>query len=179
MLKILKALISYTGYLIKHKYYVYIFGRKLGLNRTQLLKHDISKFKPRSFLAYAFYFYGPIPATELEMALRKRNFKKAWRKHVNNEPHHWEYYWSYDGVSHNVESIPIEFLLEMIADWHGASKINSNSDDWDISFWYNQYNWEPRFSSDTYWSLRNQMERLGYNFDTNDRIFRTGKLEIK
>lgn len=43
--------------LLKHKYYVFIAGRKLGIGFWQLLVHDWQKFTPAEFPKYTRYFF--------------------------------------------------------------------------------------------------------------------------
>ena len=44
--------------ILVHKYWVYYFGRKLGIGRWRLIKHDISKFSFTEFIESVKYYQG-------------------------------------------------------------------------------------------------------------------------
>jgi hypothetical protein len=128
-----------------HKWYVFRAGRRLKVPFWRLVVHDLSKFSPAEFAAYARNFYGD--------RSDPHGFDRAWLHHQNHNDHHWEYWAARDG---NVEllavntpkgpalvrdqgpmpfdSIPItvpsvtvscmsiECVREMIADWFAAGK---------------------------------------------------------
>lgn len=50
---------QYLKYVLRHKKYVWIFGRKLDLGMWRLLVHDISKFTLKEWYPYVDFFYGP------------------------------------------------------------------------------------------------------------------------
>lgn len=58
MLNKLKPHWLYLKYVIRHKYFVFVAGRALGVSRWRLIKHDWSKFLPSEWFAYVNYFYG-------------------------------------------------------------------------------------------------------------------------
>ena len=55
--------------------------------RERVEKHDNSKYSPEEFDAYRKNFY---PIDEIEKALNKEDFEKAWEHHWKNNRHHWE-----------------------------------------------------------------------------------------
>lgn len=75
--------LSYTRYIIRHKWFVFLECCKLGIPIAGIF-HDLSKLLPDEWLAYSDYFYGG-----------KNNlsdFEYAWMRHINRNPHHWEYW---------------------------------------------------------------------------------------
>lgn len=118
---------KYFCYILRHKIYVLLAGRRLGVGWWQLLIHDLSKFLPSEWFPYADYFYG------------KGNnllaFNYAWLKHQHRNPHHWQYWvLREDSGAKKLLEIPEKYLREMIADWSGAGMaINGNADPTD---WY-------------------------------------------
>lgn len=125
--------LKYLKYVIRHKWFVFLECRKL--KRTWLgIIHDWSKFRPSEFIPYARYFYGNYPKYN-EMAGDCRNriklykedidnrFDKAWLCHIHRNKHHWQYWLLQEdeGGQKNIP-IPIKYLNEMVADWHGAGR---------------------------------------------------------
>lgn len=124
---------QYLRYVVKHKVYVYRAGRALGVGRWQLIKHDWSKFLPCEWFPYARYFYGDYPKradvpSEIWMRCNVRTreevaaeFDRAWLHHQHHNPHHYQY-WTLREDSGKVKalSMPMKYLREMLADWHGA-----------------------------------------------------------
>lgn len=80
---------TYLKYVIRHKYYVFIACRALGVPLWQALIHDWSKLLPSEFIPYARYFYG---FRGMKDAKTKAAFDRAWLLHQNRNPHHWQYW---------------------------------------------------------------------------------------
>jgi hypothetical protein len=100
---------KYLRYVIRHKYFVFVAGRKTGAPLWQLIIHDWSKFLPSEFIPYARKFHGPTPnfgwlrarfhgrpndeqnlkdwKAQLDLA-----FNVAWLKHQHRNPHHWQHW---------------------------------------------------------------------------------------
>src|SRR5258708_40255385 len=51
----------YLMYVLRHKWYVFVYGSQLGIPFLALL-HDNSKFLPSEWFPYAEFFYGRKPA---------------------------------------------------------------------------------------------------------------------
>ena len=133
---------------LRHKWYVLVAGRRLRAPLWRLLKHDLSKFSPVEFGAYARQFHGDKgdPA----------GFTLAWLDHQNRNSHHWEHWVSRDGnirlrlvatdvgmpllvpdngpmpmdyvpiatvPSVTVIPMPMACVREMVADWFAAGKV--------------------------------------------------------
>lgn len=142
MLKHLK----YLWYVIKHKWYVFIECCKLGIPIKGLL-HDLSKFKPSEWYPYTNYFYGNYPSEKEMTALEfwkydgitkeiiKNQFDKAWLYHQNRNKHHWQYWiLQKDSGSTKILEMPDKYKKEMLADWIGAGKAITDSDN--CKEWY-------------------------------------------
>ena len=75
-------------YVLRHKYYVFLEGQKLGVPLLWLLLHDWDKFLPDEFIPYARQFYWSDG--------RKRKAPSdyaadvAWLKHQRRNKHHWQ-----------------------------------------------------------------------------------------
>ena len=104
---------------IKHKWFVLVIGRKMGLGLVFLLLHDISKFTPAECFAYGRQWSGDAGDPEA--------YQAAWLNHQNKNKHHWEYWVSRTGSGigdsddYMVE-IPFKYLKETAADWFAASR---------------------------------------------------------
>ena len=136
--------IKYLKSLLWHKYYVFVAGRKLGVNLWQLLVHDFTKFSKVEFISYAQYFYGDWPETakgplEYRHLIKtkadvKAAFDKGWLHHLHHNPHHWQYWLLQnddDGLV--VLYMPQKYSREMVADWLGAGRAYNGV--WDMTKW--------------------------------------------
>lgn len=132
----------YLKYILRHKWFVFKAGLKLGVNPIQLILHDWSKFLPDEFIAYAEWFNGykivdknarrlgywihehrswyEAPES-FEKAKRKQAFDRAWLKHQHRNPHHWQHWLlREDDGDLKVLEMPYKYRREMLADWIGA-----------------------------------------------------------
>ena len=140
---------SHFKYTMIHKWYVFVECCKRRII-WRGIKHDMSKFLPSEFFAYANFFFhedGTRRAKGIDSGLYSRQiaaFDKSWVHHANWNDHHWNY-WAEDphnstltpdakevfGVVTNerqavIMSIPA--MKELIADMIGASKAQGNPD---------------------------------------------------
>jgi len=107
---------------IKHKWFVFLAGLKLGVPILRLIMHDWTKFLPSELLHYGKQFFGT--------ADDPANFIQCWTHHQNRNDHHWEYWIPRTGHNrcnppYNDNSpipMPEDAIKEMIADWVGASR---------------------------------------------------------
>lgn len=117
---------KYFKYIMEHKKNVFIECWKEGLY-LHAFTHNLSKFSPSEFIAYARYFYG-------DKEKYKEQFDLAWEHHFMNNKHHWEY-WCYDLEEYWMGSIkleycklktpndmPYKYIKQMICDWKGMSR---------------------------------------------------------
>jgi len=115
-------MLKYIWLTIKHKWFVFIAGRKLGVSFLRLLTHDMSKFSWHELPHYGEQFFGSANDPE--------GFIKCWVHHQNKNEHHWEYWIPRTGHSRcdppYEDNVPLpmkkQAALEMIADWVGACK---------------------------------------------------------
>lgn len=79
--------------------------------------HDMSKFSANEAFGYAMHDFKNPNRESVEA------FESAWHHHKMNNPHHPEY-WLNPNRSGVLEPLPMPniYILEMIADWMGASK---------------------------------------------------------
>ena len=132
---------------IKHKWFVFLAGRKLGVKLWRLIKHDWSKFLPSELPHYGRQFFG-----DKDQGL---SFALCWTRHQNRHEHHWEYWvprtsHSGGGFKDN-EPLPmtVQAVREMVADWMGAGRAYNNQ-------WPDPDNWT--------WVLENMPEMRLHRF---------------
>lgn len=81
--------------------------------------HDTSKTDPEEYYAYDAYFYGNNKSYAVV-----QNFKRAWLRHIHNNPHHWQHWVLInDDPKEGTVTIdmPYRFIVEMICDWWAFS----------------------------------------------------------
>lgn len=151
---------AFAETLHEHIAYVREAGEMLGVDKTQLLFHDESKWSVFEFSAYANHFKGGgVPDA----------FAKAWLHHLQNNPHHWQHWIFPDGftpkgsnVENGVIEMPKNFALEMIADWMGANKTYAKS--WDMAEWLQNNFSKVKLHSITRRFVVSKLHELSYTF---------------
>lgn len=150
----MKAHWSYLKYVLRHKWFVYLWCRRIGqVSLWRAIIHDWSKFLPCEWFPYVDTFYskkpepgygdarnhGRLSPQECEriIADRKAAFDRAWNHHQKFNKHHWQY-WLLTNDSDEPKSralrIPLPYVNEMVADWCGAGQaINGKMEVWS---WY-------------------------------------------
>lgn len=141
--------LKYLSYIVRHKWFVGVAGRKIGLSWWQCITHDLSKMRPSEFFPYCDYFYGGPWATATEahrasqlcgVALKTQHkvdeaFDKAWLKHQHRNPHHYQHWvLREDSGTQKILNMPYRYIKEMVADWMGAGRAITGK--WDIEEWY-------------------------------------------
>lgn len=119
MIEYLKAHRDYLVYFAKHKYWVYRIGRKLGLGRWRLIKHDLSKLLPDEWFGYVSWKYKQMTQEGGGGMKNDRAFGWPWFLHMcKRNAHHWQY-WLYPEDTGEVYplEIPEPYRTEMLADW--------------------------------------------------------------
>lgn len=130
----MKRHFEYLKYVLRHKWFVFIAGLKVGAPIWQLIIHDWSKFLPSEWTPYAKTFYAPDGSSEYK---KHPKFDAAWNHHQNRNKHHWQYWiLRRDDGGEICLPIPRRYLLEMVADWMGAGRAITG--DWDVAGWYNK-----------------------------------------
>jgi hypothetical protein len=146
----MRRYLAYLKALLRHKWFVYLEGRKLGLGIVRLLIHDWDKFMPDEWFAYARTFYSPDGTKQYVEGV---DFARAWMKHQHRNKHHWQYWlnagetplpytnilvwdrgtasivigdgvydWHWQGEITVRGPMPDLDRAEMLADWRGAGR---------------------------------------------------------
>lgn len=121
--------VQYDNYLTEHKENVAKGFRWLqekvpeviedGFEWQICFNHDASKTDPEEYDAYDAYFYGNNRSYSVV-----QNFKKAWLRHIHNNPHHWQHWILINDEPKEgmvVIDMPYIYVVEMICDWWSFS----------------------------------------------------------
>jgi hypothetical protein len=125
----MKAHFNYFKYVIRHKWFVFLAGLKLGVPLLALITHDWSKFLPSEWAPYVAYF-DKYEGRERPLAVQHA-FDVAWNYHQKRQPHHWNYWClitDSDEPRFRPLPMPERYLREMVADWHGAGRALGKND---------------------------------------------------
>ncbi len=106
---------EYLVYLIEHKWNVGIECIRRGMF-WHAITHDLSKFLPREFFAYANYFFGKNKSDKV-----KEKFSVAWNYHQKTNKHHWNYWVCIDSQTMPIP-MPKKYVKQMVCDWRGMSR---------------------------------------------------------
>jgi hypothetical protein len=120
---------KYLLYVLKHKWFVFLEGLKIGVPLWRLLIHDWQKFTPTEWGPYVDYFWR-YPGKDKPPAVREA-FDRAWHHHQALGPHHWQYWLLVYDDQDEVKTIkmPASYMREMLADWRGAGRAITGKDD--------------------------------------------------
>lgn len=161
-----EALAKHRDALELHIRAVQAAGLELGVTEHQLQQHDFSKFSREEFGPYARHFHGGGAPGE---------FARAWLHHIHNNPHHWQYWMFPDGFAMKdsqseggVMPMPDMYILEMLADWLGASYTYTNS--WDLSGWLKSHMRKITLHTQTASYLRGFLAGIGYDLVYDERF---------
>lgn len=121
--------VQYDNYLTEHKENVAKGFRWLQENIPEVIEdgfewqicfnHDASKTDLEEYDAYDAYFYGNNRSYSVV-----QNFKKAWLRHIHNNPHHWQHWILINDEPKEgmvVIDMPYIYVVEMICDWWSFS----------------------------------------------------------
>lgn len=124
---------KYLSYIVRHKWFVFIAGLRVGVSPWLLIIHDWSKFLPSEWFPYVESFYGGWGKNRPEWV--KAGFDRAWLHHQHHNPHHWQHWMlREDSGSVKLLQIPIRYAREMVADWMGAGRAITGK--WEAVEWY-------------------------------------------
>lgn len=138
--------LRYLNYVIRHKWYVFLECRKLGIVWLGLV-HDWSKFRPSEFMPYARHFYGTPKAFIKEVA--DPDFDFAWLLHQKRNRHHWQWFiLPTDEEGAKLLPVPMKYVREMFADWTGASKAQGHGGD--IRRWWFENHQKIQINGEAY-----------------------------
>lgn len=119
---------KYFKYVIEHKKNVFIECWKEGLY-LHAFTHDLSKFSPKEFKAYAIKFYGEKDCkrcnyNQIGLGSGKwakecvdysyEKFNIAWEYHYKHNKHHWNYWIG--------REMPEKYIKQMICDWKAMGR---------------------------------------------------------
>jgi hypothetical protein len=114
--------LRYASYIVRHKWFVLVAGRKIGTPFWRLIVHDLSKLRPREWSPYVEFFYGKA-SDEAEASAAQDAFDRAWLFHQHSNPHHWQFWiLREDDGGEKVLPMPRKYVYEMVADWMGAGR---------------------------------------------------------
>ncbi len=128
----------YLTYLARHKWFVFLAGRRTGAPVWRLLIHDWSKFLPVEWTPYAIRFSWVCRLDQsqpVEMSRRRDAFDRAWLHHQHWNKHHWQHFLLKEDAG-GIRALPMPDSLtrEMVADWMGAGRAITGK--WDVLSWY-------------------------------------------
>lgn len=130
----MKAHLQYLNYVLRHKWFVFLACRRLAVPFWQSVFHDYTKFLPIEWFAYVDFFYrGEQSSKSSNGKVRKAStvaFEMAWNHHQKHNPHHWQYWVLIPDVDGGgALEMPVNYALEMIADWDGAGRAITGKSD--------------------------------------------------
>lgn len=119
----MKKYMQYLKYVLKHKKEVFrqCVKRKMFWHA---ITHDLSKFRPSEFFAYAEKFYGRKPNPKKMTSVVEAKFEAAWLHHKNRNKHHWNYW--VDGHGKPIP-MPRKYVKQLICDWEAMGAVFGNS----------------------------------------------------
>ena len=139
----IKAHWSYLKYVLRHKWFVFLECRKLGIT-WRGITHDLSKFRPSEWFPYVAKFYG---ADKISPIIKKW-VQKACRLHYERNDHHWQSWRSCWDSSHFVAEMPYPAIKEMVADWSAMDRARGKGIE-STQAWYKENMKDAPFSKDT------------------------------
>lgn len=146
--------LSYLKYVLRHKWFVFQECRKLGITWKGIV-HDLSKFLPSEFFAYAEYFHGKYPMDE-KPPKEQKAFDLAWLYHQKRNKHHWQWWvLKNDGEGTTIIDMPLIYRKEMLADWRGAGRAITGKDNTNI--WYKQNKDKMILHNNVRWWIEDQL----------------------
>ena len=89
--------------------------------RQNIENHDESKFENEEFIQYRKKWH-PYDGEEFTPEDRVE-YDRAWCHHINNNPHHPEYWIIPESPVYKVLDMPPEYIVEMICDWQSFDYI--------------------------------------------------------
>jgi hypothetical protein len=116
----MKKYVKHVGYILQHKWYVFIECWKEGLY-WQGLVHDLSKFSPVEFSAYAWNFFVNADEQTRTKGSIQEAFLYAWLHHQHKNKHHW-HYWVVNPHKKEAVPMPEKYIIEMICDWRAMAR---------------------------------------------------------
>ena len=116
----MRAFFGHLRNILVHKFWVYYFGRRIGLDWSQCIFHDISKFSPVEFWESVKHYQGI--SSPIHACKKVNGYSLAWQHHKGHNPHHYEYWTDNYDSGTTLIKMPYKYALEMIADWMAAGR---------------------------------------------------------
>jgi len=135
----MKKNLKYLSYVIQHRFWVgyYCFKERLIWRG---IFHDLSKFLPDEWIAYANYFYGKDAEEHWKKRREGKGYYKpyntgdqkfdfCWLLHQKRNDHHWQW-WVLPEDDGGLFALPMKkrAIIEMICDWRGAGRAQGYKD---------------------------------------------------
>lgn len=166
--------IQYDNYLTEHKENVAKGFRWLQENIPEVIEdgfewqicfnHDASKTDPEEYDAYDAYFYGNNRSYSVV-----QNFKKAWLRHIHNNPHHWQHWILINDDPKEgmvVIDMPYIYIVEMICDWWSFSWTKGDLNE--IFGWYEDRKDYMKLSANTQISVEYILGKMKDKLEEKD-----------
>jgi len=97
--------------------------------KDNCMNHDKSKYEEDEYYPYLDWFY---PVEDKDKS--QNEFDLAWLKHQHRNPHHPQHWvLRRDSNEEVILDMPVEYIIEMLCDWHSFSAKNPESTAWS---WY-------------------------------------------
>lgn len=166
--------VQYDNYLTEHKENVAKGFRWLQENIPEVIEdgfewqicfnHDASKTDPEEYDAYDAYFYGNNRSYSVV-----QNFKKAWLRHIHNNPHHWQHWILINDEPKEgmvVIDMPYIYVVEMICDWWSFSWTKGDLNE--IFGWYEDRKDYMKLSANTQRSVEHILGKMKDKLEEKD-----------
>lgn len=127
---------SYLIFMLRHKWFVIVYGLKLGVPLWRLLVHDWDKISaPRTFRAFRRRFAG---GNDHYKMANDPDYQVAYHLHCNvRHKHHWQWWVSQlDEGRERILEMDDASKREMLADWRSMGRIKNEPHTW---VWYQWY----------------------------------------
>jgi hypothetical protein len=158
----MKRYYKYLSYVFRHKWFVFLEGRKLGISSWHLFWHDWTKFLPLELISYAHTFRD---SKGNKQYIPHKDFNRAWNSHEKMHKHHWQYWVLIKDTGELVPlEIPERHKKEMLADWKGAGRALGFPD---TAKWYNNNSDNIMLHDNTRLWIESQLY-TGYWYDKKD-----------
>lgn len=133
-----------------HKWWVFYYCCKFRIPWRGFM-HDWSKLHPTEFFESVKFYKGdgsPIP-----IAKKEQGYSLAWQHHKGHNEHHYEYWTDNYDRDTNAQPMPLNCILEMIADWFAAGRTYKGKDfkiKDEVEWWENKKLNTPKINNATF-----------------------------
>ena len=145
-----KNIFGHLKNIFVHKWWVFYYCCKFRIPWRGFM-HDWSKLHPIEFFESVKFYKGdesPIP-----IAKKEQGYSLAWQHHKGHNEHHYEYWtdkYDRDTIAH---PMPLDCILEMIADWFAAGRTYKGKDfkiKDEVEWWENKKLSTPKINNATF-----------------------------